>query len=196
MFIQTRSLKLQVPSFNYANPGEWDRYQSRMKNGLFTLSRETDLLKIDREVENWLNIARNGTCSQCMSMLSVVAYFYPNKMHDSYFKSRIEYFYNNLIKIITNKADEENKNSYSLQDNKKRTTQTTKSNKSNSLISTDKTVAKAPKAKSTAPLNEVKEFDTEFPAFSEGGFPDSDSDVFDKLLKEETKACGEADSEK
>ena len=43
---------------------------------------------------------------------------------------------------------------------------------------------------------EVKEFDTEFPAFSEGGFPDSDSDVFDKLLKEETKACGEAGSEK
>ena len=34
------------------------------------------------------------------------------------------------------------------------------------------------------------------PAFSEGGFPDSDSDVFDKLLKEENKACGEADSEK
>ena len=187
MFIQTRSLKLQVPSFNYANPGEWDRYQSRMKNGLFTLSRETDPLKIDREVENWLNIARNGTYSQCMSMLSVVAYFYPNKMHDSYFKSRIEYFYNTLIKIITNKADEESK---------KRTTQITKSNKSNSLTSTDKTVVKAPKAKSTAPLNEVKEFDTEFPAFSEGGFPDSDSDVFDKLLKEENKARGEADSEK
>ena len=196
MIIQIHSLSLQVPGFNYDNPGEWDRYQSRMKNGLFALSRETDPLKIDREVENWLNIACNGTYSQCMSMLSVVAYFYPNRMHDSYFKSRIEYFYNNLIKIITNKADEENKNSYSLQENKKRTTQTTKSNKSNSLTSTDKTVVKAPKAKSTAPLNEDKEFDTEFPAFSEGGFPDSDSDVFDKLLKEETKACGEADSEK
>ena len=196
MFIQTTSQKLCVPTFNYDNPGEWDRYQSRMKNSLFALSRETDPLKIDREIENWLNISRNGTYSQCMSMFSVVDYFYPNKMHDSYFKSRIEYFYNNLIKIITNKADEENKNSYSLQENKKRTTQTTKSNKSNSLTSTDKTVVKAPKAKSTAPLNEVKEFDTEFPAFSEGGFPDSDSDVFDKLLKEENKACGEAGSEK
>ena len=187
MIIQTHSLSLQVPGFNYDNPGEWDRYQSRMKNGLFALSRETDPLKIDREVENWLNIACNGTYSQCMSMLSVVAYFYPNKMHDSYFKSRIEYFYNTLIKIIINKADEESK---------KRTTQITKSNKSNSLTSTDKTVVKAPKAKSTAPLNEVKEFDTEFPAFSEGRFPDSDSDVFDKLLKEENKACGEAGSEK
>ena len=187
MFIQTTSQKLRVPNFNYDNPGEWDRYQSRMKNGLFTLSRETDPLKIDREIENWLNISRNGTYSQCMSMLSVVAYIYPNKMHDSYFKSRIEYFYNTLVKIITNKADEENK---------KRTAQTTKSSKSNSLTSTDKTAVKAPKAKSTAPLNEDKEFDTEFPAFSEGGFPDSDSDVFDKLLKEENKARGEAGSEK
>ena len=120
-------------------------------------------------------------------MLSVVAYFYPNKMHDSYFKSRIEYFYNTLIKIITNKADEENK---------KRTTQITKSNKSNSLTSTDKTVVKAPRAKSTTTLDEDKEFATDFPTFSEGGFPDSDSDVFDKLLKEENKARGEADSEK
>ena len=187
MIIQTHSLSLQVPGFNYDNPGEWDRYQSRMKNGLFALSRETDPLKIDREVENWLNIARNGTYSQCMSMLSVVAYFYPNKMHDSYFKSRIEYFYNTLIEIITNKADEESK---------KRTTQTTKSNKSNSLTSTDKTAVKAPRAKSTAALDEDKEFATDFPTFSEGGFPDSDSDVFDKLLKEENKARGEADSEK
>ena len=187
MFIQTRSLKLQVPNFNYANPGEWDRYQSRMKNGLFTLSRETDPLKIDREVENWLNISRNGTYSQCMSMFSVVDYFYPNKMRDSYLKSRIGYFYNTLIKIITNKADEENK---------KRTTQTTKLNESNSLASTDKTVVKAPRAKSTAALDEDKEFATDFPTFSEGGFPDSDSDVFDKLLKEENKARGEADSEK
>lgn len=187
MFIQTTSQKLCVPTFNYGNPGEWDRYQSRMKNSLFALSRETDPLKIDREVENWLNIARNGTCSQCMSMLSVVAYFYPNRMHDSYFKSRIEYFYNALVKIITNKADEENK---------KRTTQTAKSNKPNSLASTDKTVVKAPRAKSTAALDEDKEFATDFPTFSEGGFPDSDSDVFDKLLKEENKARGEADSEK
>ena len=187
MIIQTHSLSLQVPGFNYDNPDEWDRYQSRMKNGLFALSRETDPLKIDREVENWLNIARNGTYSQCMSMLSVVAYFYPNKMHDSYFKPRIEYFYNTLIKIITNKADEESK---------KRTTQTTKSNKSNSLTSTDKTVVKTPRAKSTAALDEDKEFETNFPTFSEGGFPDSDSDVFDKLLKEENKARGEADSEK
>ena len=113
MFIQTRSLKLQVPNFNYANPGEWDRYQSRMKNGLFTLARETDPLKIDREVENWLNIARNGTCSQCMSMLSVVAYFYPNKMHDSYFKSRIEYFYNNKSKIFL-RIKEDNRNHFLL----------------------------------------------------------------------------------
>ena len=187
MFIQTTSQKLCVPTFNYDNPGEWDRYQSRMKNGLFALSRETDPLKIDREVENWLNIARNGTYSQCMSMLSVVAYFYPNKIHDSYFKSRIEYFYNTLIKIITNKADEENK---------KRTTQITKSNKSNSLASTDKTAVKVPRAKSTTTLDEDKEFATDFPTFSEGGFPDSDSDVFDKLLKEENKARGEADSEK
>ena len=111
-------------------------------------------------------------------------------------KTLTPYFYNNLIKIITNKADGENKNSYSLQENKKRATQATKLNKSNSLTSTDKTVVKAPKAKSTAHLNEVKEFDTEFPAFSEGGFPDSDSDVFDKLLKEENKARGEADNEK
>ena len=187
MFIQTTSQKLCVPTFNYDNPGEWDRYQSRMKNGLFALSRETDPLKIDREIENWLNIARNGTYSQCMSMLSVVAYFYPNKIHDSYFKSRIEYFYNTLIKIITNKADEENK---------KRTTQITKSNKSNSLASTDKTAVKVPRAKSTTTLDEDKEFATDFPTFSEGGFPDSDSDVFDKLLKEENKARGEADSEK
>ena len=47
-----------------------------------------------------------------------------------------------------------------------------------------------------AALDEDKEFETNFPTFSEGGFPDSDSDVFDKLLKEETKACGEAGSEK
>lgn len=187
MFIQTTSQKLCVPTFNYGNPGEWDRYQSRMKNSLFALSRETDPLKIDREIENWLNIACNGTYSQCMSMFSVVDYFYPNKIHDSYFKSRIEYFYNALVKIITNKADEENK---------KRTTQTAKSNKPNSLASTDKTVVKAPRAKSTAALDEDKEFATDFPTFSEGGFPDSDSDVFDKLLKEENKARGEADSEK
>ena len=187
MFIQTTSQKLCVPTFNYDNPGEWDRYQSRMKNSLFALSRETDPLKIDREIENWLNISRNGTYSQCMSMFSVVDYFYPNKMRDSYLKSRIGYFYNTLIEIITNKADEENK---------KRTTQTTKSNKSNSLASTDKTAVKVPRAKSTTTLDEDKEFATDFPTFSEGGFPDSDSDVFDKLLKEENKARGEAGSEK
>ena len=90
-------------------------------------------------------------------------------------------------KYLVNKADE---------DSKKRTTQITKSNKSNSLTSTDKTVVKAPRAKSTAALDEDKEFATDFPTFSEGGFPDSDSDVFDKLLKEENKARGEADSEK
>ena len=101
-----------------------------------------------------------------------------------------------IIKIITNKADEENKNSYSLQENKKRTTQTTNSNKSNSFTSTDKSVVKAPRAKSAVALDEDKEFETNFPTFSEGGFPDSDSDVFDKLLKEENKACGEASSEK
>ena len=87
-------------------------------------------------------------------------------------------------------------NSSSLAAPQKRATLISFSNKSNPLTSTDKTVVKAPKAKSTAPLNEVKEFDTEFPAFSEGGFPDSDSDVFDKLLKEENKARGEADNEK
>ena len=180
MFLQTSTVRLQVPDFNYDDPGSWDKYQSRMKTNLFSLSRETDPLKIDREVENWLNVARNGTYSQCMSMYSVVAYFYPNRIHDSYFKSRIEYFYKTLVKVITNKFNEEDKKKQA------KTTVTP--------TSTPKTEVKAPKAKTTATPEDDKEFETEFPTFSDGGFPDSDSDVFDKLLKEENKVPGEADN--
>lgn len=176
MFLKVNTLTLQIPDFDYESPNSWDKYQSRMKTNLFALSRETDPIKIDREVENWLNIARNGTYSQCISMFSVIAYFYPKKIHDSYFKSRIEYFYNTLIKIITSKLDKEE----SKQESKAKES------------STPKTQVKAPKAKSTAAPEENKEFNTSFPTFSDGGFPDSDSDVFDRLLKEENKVPGEA----
>lgn len=186
MFIEVNRLSYQVPSFNYEDPSSWDRYQKRMKEDLFSLSREKDPLKIDRDVENWLSIARNGSFSQCMSMYSVISYFFPNKIHESYFKSRIEYFHNTLLRIIETKVREEQSPL-----NKSKQTK-------NSMSSTPVEVntPKAPKAKKTSSPEEDRNFETEFPTFSEGGFPDSDSDIFDKLLKEENKVTGDDNKKK
>ncbi len=181
MFIEINRFSYQIPEFDYNDPSTWDRYQKRMKEDLFSLSRETDPLKIDRDVENWIAVARNGSYQQCISMYSVIAYFFPKKIHESYFKSRIEYFHNTLLKIIETKIKENNN--------------PLKSPKKKEASSTPVEVS-VPKAKKTHSPEKDKSFETEFPTFSEGGFPDSDSDVFDNLLKNENKVIGEDKAKK
>lgn len=180
MFVTVNKMNYQIPTFDYEDASTWDKYQRRMKENLFTLSREKDPIKIDREVDSWLSIARNGSEAQCMSMLSVIVYFYPARIHDSYFKSRIEYFFNTLVNIVKTKINE------AMHENPLKSTK-----KSASVSSTPVTEVNVPKAKKTDAPQEDREFETAFPTFSEGGFPDSDSDVFDNLLKDENKAHGD-----
>ena len=154
---------MKIPTFNYNDPSSWDRYQTKMKEKLFSTARETDPIKIDNDIESWLNIARNGTLQQCVSMYSVIQVFYPNKIHDSYFKSRIQYFYERLSTIITSKQTEQNA--------------------SKSIASTPVKSSVAPKPKSNAKVEKNKNFEIDFPKFEGDGFPSSESNIFDKLLK-------------
>ena len=154
---------MRVPTFNYNDPSSWDKYQTKMKENLFAISRETDPIKIDNAVESWLNVARNGTLQQCVSMYSVIKFFYPNKIHDSYFKSRIQYFYERLQVIITSKQ--------------------TGQDTSKPIASTPVKSPAAPKPKETAKVEKDKDFETAFPEFEGDGFPSSESNIFDKLLK-------------
>ena len=154
---------MKIPTFNYNDPSSWDRYQTKMKEKLFSTARETDPIKIDNDIESWLNIARNGTLQQCVSMYSVIQVFYPNKIHDSYFKSRIQYFYERLSTIITSKQTEQNA--------------------SKSIASTPVKSPIAPKPKNTAKVEKNKNFEIDFPKFEGDGFPSSESNIFDKLLK-------------
>lgn len=154
---------MKIPTFNYNDPSSWDRYQSKMKEKLFSTARETDPIKIDNDIESWLNIARNGTLQQCVSMYSVIQVFYPNKIHDSYFKSRIQYFYERLSTIITSKQTEQNA--------------------SKAIASTPVKSPAAPKPKNTTKVEKNKNFEIDFPKFEGDGFPNSESNIFDKLLK-------------
>ena len=154
---------MKIPTFNYNDPSSWDRYQSKMKEKLFSTVRETDPIKIDNDIESWLNIARNGTLQQCVSMYSVIQVFYPNKIHDSYFKSRIQYFYERLSTIITSKQTEQNA--------------------SKAIASTPVKSPAAPKPKNTTKVEKNKNFEIDFPKFEGDGFPNSESNIFDKLLK-------------
>lgn len=176
----TNSTRIEYSSFgtnfDYNDPSSWDRYQTKMKENLFTMARERDPLVIDRAVEDWLNIARNGSTQQCVSMLSVVDYFYPNKINESYFKSRIQYFCNKLRNITNAKVSEMDViDSTAVK-------RTAKKNEANPTPV--KTLAK-PKTKTTAPVEKDKNFDTEFPTFSDAGFPTTKSNIFDKLLSTE-----------
>lgn len=177
-FSTSRKTTVKYPTFDYVNPGTWDKYQKRMKTELFSLSSEQDPIQIDRTVDNWIALANNGTLSQCTSMYSVIAYFYPKRIAESYFKERISYFYNTLREIITNKAEGV----------------TTKSEPTvpptNVETPKPKPVAK-PVAEKVSLNTSTYNFDTEFPTFTEEGFPDSNSDVFKTLLKE-SKADGES----
>ena len=154
---------MKIPTFNYNDPSSWDRYQTKMKEKLFSTARETDPIKIDNDIESWLNIARNGTLQQCVSMYSVIQVFYPNKIHDSYFKSRIQYFYERLSTIITSKQTEQNA--------------------SKAIASTPVKSPAAPKPKNTTKVEKNKNFEIDFPKFEGDGFPNSESNIFDKLLK-------------
>ena len=154
---------MKIPTFNYNDPSSWDRYQTKMKEKLFSTARETDPIKIDNDIESWLNIARNGTLQQCVSMYSVIQVFYPNKIHDSYFKSRIQYFYERLNTIITSKQTEQNT--------------------SKPIASTSVKSPVVPKPKNTAKVEKNKNFEIDFPNFEGDGFPSSESNIFDKLLK-------------
>ena len=157
---------MKIPTFNYNDPSSWDRYQTKMKEKLFSTAKETDPIKIDNDIESWLNIARNGTLQQCVSMYSVIQVFYPNKIHDSYFKSRIQYFYERLNTIITSKQTEQNT--------------------SKPIASTPVKSPVAPKPKNTAKVEKnknYKNFEIDFPKFEGDGFPSSESNIFDKLLK-------------
>ena len=154
---------MKIPTFNYNDPSSWDRYQTKMKEKLFSTARETDPIKIDNDIESWLNLARNGTLQQCVSMYSVIQVFYPNKIHDSYFKSRIQYFYERLSTIITSKQTEQNA--------------------SKSIASTPVKSSAVPKPKSNAKVEKNKNFEIDFPKFEGDGFPSSESNIFDKLLK-------------
>ena len=154
---------MKIPTFNYNDPSSWDRYQTKMKENLFSTARETDPIKIDNDIESWLNIARNGTLQQCVSMYSVIQVFYPNKIHDSYFKSRIQYFYERLSTIITSKQTEQNA--------------------SKPIASTSVKSPVTSKPKNTVKVEKNKNFEIDFPKFEGDGFPSSESNIFDKLLK-------------
>ena len=50
---------MKIPTFNYNDPSSWDRYQTKMKEKLFSTSSYTDPIKIDNYIESLFNIARN-----------------------------------------------------------------------------------------------------------------------------------------
>lgn len=158
---QANTVSSMNVKFDNGDPSSWNKYQSSMREQLFALSRETDPIKIDSTIENWISLAKNGTEFQCVSMYSVISYFYPGKISTSYFKERIGYFRDALSLIITNKRV------------------------SGEQPKEEKTVAKKNEtpAKSKKVVDKEKSFTTDFPSFDDGGFPDTNSDIFDKLLE-------------
>jgi hypothetical protein len=156
--------------FDYSKPDTWNTYQTKMKNGLFALSRESNPLKIDSTVDSWIasvkNSIKTGNMLQLSSMLSVIEYFYPQKIAASYFKDRIGYLLNTLLNLdIPADANVKRK-----QNNKKE----------NVSPVTTKSIQKPERPKVSVKKNDS--LDTEFPKFSGMGFPSCKTSLFEDML--------------